>query len=96
MIHAFSRLQILDKFEYILSCDEIYSNKNQPDIYRQLAKAMNINKEDIVVFEDDINAYTTAKKDGFQAILVDRYLMSFQQFIESREDNENSFNNSGK
>ena len=57
---------------------------------------MNINKEDIVVFEDDINAYTTAKKDGFQAILVDRYLMSFQQFIESREDNENSFNNSGK
>ena len=96
VIHAFSRLQILDKFEYILSCDEIYSNKNHPDIYRQLAKAMNINKEDIVVFEDDINAYTTAKKDGFQAILVDRYLMSFQQFIESREDNENSFNNSGK
>lgn len=67
---ALRRLNIIDVFEFISSCDEVGVGKNQPDIYYYAAKKLEADPWEIVVYEDADFALITAKEANFYTIGV--------------------------
>lgn len=67
---AFRRLGILEKFHVILTCSEVGSGKDKPEIYLKAAEALGTMPEETLVFEDAYHALVTAKQAGFQIIAV--------------------------
>ncbi len=67
---ALDRLNILKWFEGILTCTELDTDKNKPDIYLSAALQMDCDPEEVLVFEDAYHALMTAKKAGFVTVAV--------------------------
>ncbi|WP_070001111.1 HAD family hydrolase [Cellulosilyticum sp. I15G10I2] len=67
---ALKRLGILEYFEFILTCDEIGVGKDEPKIYLEAAALLEIDKENIYVFEDALYCVKTAKAAGFKVVGV--------------------------
>lgn len=63
-----SRLGILPKFEFILTCSEVGEGKETPLVYIKSAELLGANIEDIVVVEDALHCAKTAKSAGFCVI----------------------------
>ena len=60
--YTLKRLDIEKYFDSILTCHDVNSGKNQSAIiYEQSLKNLDLNKEDVVVFEDAPHAIKTAK-----------------------------------
>ena len=59
------RLQVLDCFEFILSCETLHTSKKKPDIYLAAARMLGAVPEEICVYEDVLYAVETAKNAGF-------------------------------
>lgn len=64
------RLDILDYFSFVISCDETKVGKSKPDIYYLALRKMNAKIEETLVYEDADYAIKTAKKAGFYCIGV--------------------------
>ena len=73
------RLGIYDLFTCILTCSELKTSKNVPDIFYEASKRMNCDPEYTYVFEDALYSLKTAKEAGFiTAGIYDKYTqMSF-------------------
>ncbi|NLJ57991.1 MAG: HAD-IA family hydrolase [Tissierellia bacterium] len=84
---ALERNDIIDYFQFVLSCDEIGVGKNKPDIFFMAANKLGGNPESIAVYEDADFALITAKEAGFFTIGV--YDESFK---DKREDIESISN----
>lgn len=67
---ALSRLGILSLFEGILTCLELGTDKNNPDVYLAAALQMDLEPSEILVFEDALYAIQTAKRAGFRTVAV--------------------------
>lgn len=67
---ALKRLQVFSYFQGLLTCSEIGSGKNQPDIYLAAALHMDTDPEETLVFEDAYHAICTAKRAGFYTAAV--------------------------
>lgn len=67
---ALRRLGILEKFYVILTCSEVGSGKDKPEIYLKAAEALGTRPEETLVFEDAYHALMTARQAGFQTIAV--------------------------
>lgn len=67
---ALRRLNILNWFEGILTCTELGTDKNRPDIYLAAALQMDIEPKETLVFEDAYHALRTAKRAGFPTVAV--------------------------
>ncbi|MDF2878163.1 MAG: putative haloacid dehalogenase, family protein [Clostridia bacterium] len=80
-IKALKRLEIDHYFEFVVTCDELNTGKEEPKIYLEAAKRLEIDPEEIVVFEDALYCVKTAKSAGFHVIGV--YDKSSQQDIEA-------------
>lgn len=80
-IEALKRLEIDHYFEFIVTCDELNTGKEEPKIYLEAAKRLGLNQEDIVVFEDALYCAKTAKNAGFYVVGV--YDKSSQKDIEA-------------
>lgn len=65
-----SRLEIADKFSFLLSCEEVGTGKNRPDVFHAAAKKLGVAPADIAVYEDAFYAVETAKKAGFYVVGV--------------------------
>lgn len=92
------RLGIYDLFDNIWSCDDFNTTKANPDIYKQAAKKIGVNVEDILFLDDNINADKTAKSAGMKVCGVydessaeyvneikqatDYYIYDFKELIE--------------
>lgn len=63
---ALKRLNIIDMFEFILTSDDVGKGKNEPDIYLQCSKKLGFKTNEIIVFEDLLNAIKVAKSVGFK------------------------------
>lgn len=67
---ALKRLGVLNFFQGILTCSEIGSGKDTPDIYCAAALQLDEDPDMIWVFEDTLHAILTAKKAGFHTVGV--------------------------
>lgn len=93
---ALQRLQIDAYFDFILTCTEVGLDKNQPNIYWMAAERWSAHPDEVMVFEDALNALQSAKQGGFYTIGVydrsvekekemcrkisDRYMMDFLEW----------------
>ena len=65
------RNNILEYFDYICDVNEFKGSKNDPGIYLHAAQKLNLNPNEIAVFEDIPNAIKSAKNGGFYVVAVD-------------------------
>ena len=64
------RLGIGHLFDFMLSCVDVGASKDRPDVYFAAAARMGAKPEEVAVFEDSLQALTTAKNAGFYAVAV--------------------------
>lgn len=67
---AFERLELMDYFVDVLSCEDVGAGKESPRIYYEMAKRLGTAAEQTYVFEDALHAIETAKHAGFHTIAV--------------------------
>ena len=65
-----TRLDIIEYFSFMLSCETIGVGKSKPDIYYEAAKRLGATPENVAVYEDALYAAETAKKAGFYVVGV--------------------------
>lgn len=70
MAACLERLGVADRFEFLLSCEEVGTGKDRPDVYFACAHRFGAEPEDIAVFEDAMYAARTAKAAGFHTVAV--------------------------
>lgn len=92
---ALERVGVASFFEGILTCSELNTGKDSPDIYYKGMELLGTNNEDTLIYEDALHAIETAAKEGFHVIgvfdasarkeqkqilaLVERYITSFAE-----------------
>ncbi len=64
------RLGLYDLFDNVWSCDDFGTGKNNPEIYKSVAKKLGASVEEITFLDDNINADKTAKSSGVKVIGV--------------------------
>ena len=91
---ALGRLNMMEYFDFILTCTEVGIGKEHPQIYLTAAEKWGIQPAKAVVVEDALHAAETAKRAGFFVLgiydksaredepamraLCDRYIESFE------------------
>ena len=58
------RLGIYDLFTNVWSCEDFYTTKADPEIYRMVAQRLNVPVGEILFLDDNYNADKTAKEAG--------------------------------
>ncbi|MBR3864446.1 MAG: HAD family hydrolase [Clostridia bacterium] len=92
------RLNIFDLFDNVWSCDDFSTTKANPQIYKSVAKKLNVNVNDVLFLDDNLNANLTAKSAGMKVCGVfdessadyveqmksacDFYIYNFDQLLE--------------
>lgn len=64
------RLDLWDRFEFVLSARMVGKGKEFPDIYLEAARRMGAKPEQCTVYEDTLAAIKTAAKAGFRTVGV--------------------------
>ena len=59
------RLGLYDLFDNVWSCDDFSLSKADPDLFEKVAESLSQKPSDILFFDDNLGALTTAKKAGF-------------------------------
>lgn len=71
---ALNRMGISDYFEFTLSCVEVGSSKDKPDVFLEAARRLGGAPADTAVFEDSLVASRSAKSAGFYVVgIYDQY-----------------------
>lgn len=65
-----SRLGVLERFLFILSCESLGAGKDRPDIYLEAARRFGCRPEEAAVYEDALYAARTAVEAGFYVVGV--------------------------
>ena len=60
------RLEMFDLFDNVWSCDDFSTTKANPEIYKMVAKKLNVNVKDVLFLDDNLNADLTAKRAGMK------------------------------
>jgi HAD superfamily hydrolase (TIGR01509 family) len=61
---------LLDRFQFVLTCDNVKRGKPCPDVYELAAARFGIDPSDMVVLEDSPNGLRAAKAAGARCIVV--------------------------
>lgn len=67
---ALERCKILKYFSDIITCTDVGSGKDEPQIYETSLECLETNKEDTIVFEDMLYALKTLNRAGFKTAAV--------------------------
>ena len=70
LTYALKRLNVYAYFDAIFTCTELETNKHEAKIYMACAEYLNLEPENIAVFEDAYHAVITAKNAGFMTFGV--------------------------
>ncbi len=70
VLEALKRLEVLDYFEFVITCTELDMNKNTPDSYIRTAQMLGLSVDEVTVFEDAKHAIETAKAGGFRVVEI--------------------------
>ena len=57
---------MFDLFDNVWSCDDFSTTKANPEIYKMVAKKLNVNVKDVLFLDDNLNADLTAKRAGMK------------------------------
>ena len=68
------RLGVAHYFEFLLSCEEVGSGKDRPDVYLEAARRFGASPGDVAVYEDAPYAIDTAAGAGFYTIDIKEVL----------------------
>lgn len=83
---ALANCGILNYFSGILTCGEVGTGKDEPEIYESALKLLGTNKAYTVVFEDAPYALETAKRAGFPVAGVYEKMQPDQKMIKKMSD----------
>jgi HAD superfamily hydrolase (TIGR01509 family) len=61
---------LLDRFDFILTCDDVKRGKPFPDVYQLAAKRFPVAAKELLVFEDSPNGLRAAKAAGANCVIV--------------------------
>ncbi len=77
-------LNIYDKFEFVITADEVGVGKENPLVFETAAKKLGVLPENTVVIEDSYHAICSAKSAGFKTIGVHdkKYEKDFEKIKE--------------
>ena len=75
-----SRLGLLEKFDTIVTSDEVKSAKPSPDIFLKVLEKLGVQPEDAVVLEDSYNGILAAHRAGIKAVAIPNPVTKFQDF----------------
>lgn len=86
-ISAFTHLDMLDRFEFVITTSDVDRAKRYPTIYKESAIMMKKKLSDCFVFEDALYAVKSAKKGGFKVVgIADRYFEQNKEEIKEIAD----------
>ena len=84
---AMRRLDLWDRFEFVISAEDVGRGKEFPDIYLQAAQRLGAVPDQCTVFEDSLTAVKTAKGAGFSVVAVwDQCAVSYAEEIRDAAD----------
>lgn len=84
---VFTKLGMLDRFEFVITTSDVARSKRFPTIYKEAAIMMGTTFEDTFVFEDALYAVNTAKDAGFKVVgIADDYFTKSRAEIISKAD----------
>jgi len=69
-VAALKRLNVLDFFGKVFTCDMVGKSKTEPDVFLAAAEYLGVSPEDTLVFEDSSFAAHTAYKAGFKIAFI--------------------------
>lgn len=75
-----SRLGLLEKFDTIVTSDEVKSAKPSPDIFLKVLEKLAVQPEDALVLEDSYNGILAAHRAGIRAIAIPNPVTKHQDF----------------
>lgn len=75
-----SRLGLLEKFDTIVTSDEVKSAKPSPDIFLKVLEKLDVHPENALVLEDSHNGVLAAHRAGIKAIAVPNAVTKTQDF----------------
>jgi HAD superfamily hydrolase (TIGR01509 family) len=61
---------LLDRFAFVLTCDDVTHGKPHPEIYQRAAARFGLTTSEVVVLEDSPNGLTAAKAAGARCVVV--------------------------
>ena len=73
-------VEVFDKLDTFVSCEDITKGKPDPECFLKAAEALNINPENCLVIEDAINGIQAAKAAGMKAIAKVKPNHSLKEF----------------
>ena len=77
---------LLQYFDFVISCADIGAGKDRPDIYLKAKELLGLSQGEICVFEDSFVALETAKRAGFQTVGVYDRFSPGQERLQSAAD----------
>lgn len=65
-----TKLGIIDYFDYMVFGDEIKNSKPAPDIYLKVYEHYNIDKDEMIIYEDSKNGILSAHNAGIRVVYI--------------------------
>lgn len=86
-ISAFTHLDMMDRFEFIITTSDVDRSKRHPTIYKEAAIMMGSRIQDTFVFEDALYAVESAKSGGFKVVgIADKYFEKYKDEVKEKAD----------
>lgn len=60
---------IIEYFDCFVTADDVERIKPHPDLFNQTIKSLNIDKEELLVFEDSLNGLLSSEKAGIKTVI---------------------------
>ena len=64
------RLDVVQYFDFLMSCEEVGCGKDRPDAFLEAARRLGASPQEIYVYEDSLTALKTAADAGFRTVAV--------------------------
>lgn len=86
-ISAFQKLGLLERFEFIITTNDVERGKEFPTIYKEAAIMMQSHIKHTYVFEDALYAVKSAKEGGFKVVgIADEHFEKYRDEIIEEAD----------
>ena len=86
-ISTFTKLGMLDRFEFIITTSDVDRSKRFPSIYKEAAIMMGVQIKNAFVFEDALYAVESAKAGGFKVVgIADKYFEKHREQVKETAD----------
>ena len=69
-VKVLTNLGIIDYFDYMVFGDEINNSKPAPDIYLKVYEHYNIDKDEMIIYEDSNNGILSAHNAGIRVVYI--------------------------